>query len=138
MWLEWEDEESCKTVREAEGSPCGPGYRGQRRKCDRSLGGKYCRAKGKEVLEDVQHRTTKCSLAECPGWSPQLFSLKLSTEYCFQFPHQTVSYYLGPSGFTREVRLNFFALAVPVLQVIRITIKLAERKLYFDLFKQPS
>ena len=34
---------------EAEGSPCGLGYKGQRRKCDRSLGGKYCQAKGKEA-----------------------------------------------------------------------------------------
>ena len=123
MWLEWEDEESCRTVMEAEGSPCGPGYRGQRRKCDRSLGGKYCQAKGKEVLEDVQHRTTKCQLAECPGWSLILFSLKLSTEYYFQFPHQTVCFCLGRNGFTREVRLNSCALVVPVTQVIRVTIK---------------
>ena len=120
MGLEWEDEESCKTVREAEGSPCGPGYRGQRRKCDRSLGGKYCQANGKEVLEDVEHRTTNCDVGECPGWSLKLFSLKLSTEYCFQFQHQIFFNYPGLGGFTREVRLNCCAVAVPVMSVIRL------------------
>ena len=125
-WLEWEDEESCNAVLEAEGSPCGPGYRGQRKRCDRSLGGKYCKDpdNGKEVREDFLHRTTKCQLAECPGWSLKPFNLKLSTEYCFQFPHQTVFNYQGLGGFTREVRLNSCALAVPVIQVLRITIKL--------------
>ena len=122
MWLEWEDEETCKTVREAEGSPCGPGYRGQRRKCDRSLGGKYCKDpdNGKEVPEDFLHRTTKCQLADCPGWSLILFSLKLRTEYCFQFPQKTFFNCPGLGGFTREVRLNSCAVAVPVMSVIRL------------------
>ena len=81
MWLDWEDEESCNSLREVEGSPCGPGYKGQRRRCERSLGGKYCQDNGKEIIEDVLHRTTKCQLAECPGWSQRLFSLILSVVF---------------------------------------------------------
>ena len=81
MWLDWEDVEHCNSVRKVEGSPCGLGYKGQWRKCDRSLGGKYCQDNGKEVKEDVLYRTTKCQLAECPGRILKLFSLRLSVVF---------------------------------------------------------
>ena len=78
IWLGWKDEApGCQMIRD-EGFPCGPGYKGQKRKCERSLGGKYCQENGKDVKEDVLYRTTKCDMGKCPGGSLKLFCLKLS------------------------------------------------------------
>ena len=66
-WLEWEDVGDCKTTGEVEGISCGPGYKGQKKICDRSLGGTYCSDNGAEVPRDVLYRITKCSVGQCPG-----------------------------------------------------------------------
>ena len=66
IWLGWKDQESCMGMGDG-GFQCGTGYKGQKRKCDRSLGGKYCQDNGVDVIEDVQHRTTKCDMGKCPG-----------------------------------------------------------------------
>ena len=65
IWLEWEDVEDCQTLRP--GFSCGPGQKGQKKLCERSLGGKYCSDNGNEAIRDVLYRTTRCSVGECPG-----------------------------------------------------------------------
>ena len=68
-WGEWEDikREPCHPTLRVGGVSCGPGRKGQKRKCSRSLGGKYCTEAGEEVVDGLQFRTVRCEAETCPG-----------------------------------------------------------------------
>ena len=69
VWESWKDipGEGCQSNREVGGYLCGEGLKGQRKKCSRSLGGKYCSEKGENILEDIFFKTSSCQLNKCPG-----------------------------------------------------------------------
>ena len=63
-------EEPCQATRSVQTKThgaylCGSGLKGQKRTCDRVLGGQYC--PGDDVGEDVMFRTTTCETRACPG-----------------------------------------------------------------------
>ena len=78
IWLDWEDDGDCKTG-EVASVPCGLGQQLQRKDCERSLGGEYCRDEAdREVRKDVLYKQSQCSAGDCPGWTLKLFSSILS------------------------------------------------------------
>ena len=62
-------EEPCQATRPVQtrsgAIPCGSGYKGQKRKCHRVLGGKYC--PDDDNGEGVMFRNTDCEKRPCPG-----------------------------------------------------------------------
>ena len=66
VWGAWEDLEPCKSL----GAYCPP--RPQQKRCQRSLGGKYCRNEEREVPEGFLFRTEKCEPEQCQGLASAL------------------------------------------------------------------
>ena len=75
-WRDWEDIDECQPTRYFEtksgsNSSCGPGLKGQRKKCERELGGKQCPVENSgsnpDGVRDVMFRTTSCETSPCPG-----------------------------------------------------------------------
>ena len=69
-WEDWEDLEPCRSLGVRCGAHSGQhtGFKGQTKRCKRSLGGKYCLDAGgdsQEVKEGLLFRTTKCQTDKC-------------------------------------------------------------------------
>ena len=67
VWLGWEDTGPCMSLCYPFGAHTGPytGFKGQKMRCKRNLGGKYCKEAGEEVEEDHLLGTTMCQTDQC-------------------------------------------------------------------------
>ena len=79
-WTEWTDLEDCRGLQKVDGLRrfrCGEGYKTQQRKCDRTLGGKFCQIDGEDYKSKTEPRISECSGQKCPG---QLINKNLNTK----------------------------------------------------------
>ena len=85
MWGDWKNEKDCNPVETVEDYKCGSGYMEQKKRCDRTLGGKYCRDEnGEDVREDILHQTIPCQAYKCPGSTQNdLISIKSFATYIY-------------------------------------------------------
>ena len=96
VWDDWEDLEPCKSL----GVRCGAlttalhtGFKGQKMRCRRSLGGKYCREAGgggQEVVEGLLFRTTKCQTTQCQTTVGEAGSPRTARRLTILAPDQVV------------------------------------------------
>ena len=69
-WTDWKIIEECKGIEKVGKSnlTCGFSRTIRRKKCQRSLGGKYCQNKqGIDVPENILVETVSCQDKKCPG-----------------------------------------------------------------------
>ena len=69
-WSDWEIIEKCRGNQKVGSSnlTCGISRTIERKYCNRTLGGKYCKdEKGIDVVDDLSVKTIKCQERECPG-----------------------------------------------------------------------
>ena len=62
-WSEWTDLEECIYVQA--GNTCGPGYKKQRRNCDRTLGGRFCKDEGADYKAGFMLQIIDCDSKPC-------------------------------------------------------------------------
>ena len=70
QWTDWEIIEKCRGIETVGNSnfTCGFSRTLERKNCERSLGGKYCKDElGNEVVEDLSVKTIPCKERDCPG-----------------------------------------------------------------------
>ena len=77
-WSNWTDVGECKGMERAEGQDqveglenyrCGEGRKTVERSCHRTVGGTFCKSRGKDYRGVLERRSHECYSGDCPGES---------------------------------------------------------------------